>query len=77
MDGKLGNASERRFIFLTKLESDDLYRKDMVEMIQSRQFRHKGGMACDKGYVLFCDKPTLRRRIHWEIGKLATKLKLK
>ena len=77
MDGKLDNTSGRKFVLMTKLESDDTYHKEMIDIIQGYELRERGGLVCDRGYVLFCDKPSIRRRIRWEIGKLATKLKLK
>ena len=77
MDGKSDKFSERKFVILTKLESDDMYREDVIEKIQSCALKERGGLVCNKGYVLFYDTPSLYRRIKWEIGKLLTKLKLK
>ena len=74
MHGLSGNSSEKRFVILTKIESDDMYRKDVVEEIQHQLAKERSAFVCDEGYVLSHEKPPIVRRIKWEIGKLYTRI---
>ena len=75
MRGSSDNSSE--FVYLTKIESDDMYRKDVVEEIQRKFAKERKAFVYNEGYVLSHEKPPIIRRIKWEIGKLLTKLYIK
>jgi len=75
----MGGKSDKslKFVYLTKLESDDAYHKSVIDEIQQQMAEERKAFVYNKGYILSYKKPSMIRRIRWFIGKLLTKLKLK
>ena len=73
-----GKQSEkRRFVLVTRIDSDDMFRKNMIELVQGYVPRIKQAYVCDKGLVLIHRKPSILRRARWALGRLLTKIKIK
>jgi len=41
---------ESEYIFLTRIDSDDLYHQDAIAEIQTHEYRHRGALVFQKGY---------------------------
>ena len=64
----------KKYILLTRLDSDDLIAKDFIEIIQKQEIKERKALICKKGYVFFVNKPSLFRRIKWRLGQILTEL---
>ena len=56
-------------IYLTILNSDDLFANDMITQIQKREYKERRILVCDKGYVFFLTPPPILKRLKWFFTK--------
>ena len=47
---KVKTLPDFKYVYTTRIDSDDLFRKDVVEEIQKYDFRHRGALVFQKGY---------------------------
>lgn len=56
-------------VLLSRIDSDDMFSENYIELVQQKQFKTKRALVLKKGYVLFLQAPSILKRIKWRIGR--------
>ena len=51
---KIKYLPDSKYVFATRIDSDDLFRNDVVEEIQEYEYKHRGALVFQKGYCYNC-----------------------
>ncbi len=57
-------------VLISRIDSDDMFSENYIELVQQKQFKTKRALILKKGYVLFCKAPSILKRIKWRIGRI-------
>lgn len=77
MSNGLKTNATKRFVYLTRIDSDDMFHREVIADIQKEMRKERQAVLIPKGYVLFHDAPSAYKWLKWKLGALLTKLKLK
>lgn len=61
------------FILISRLESDDMYHKEMIADIQKQEIKGRSAIIVPKGYLLCHAKVSILKRLKWKLGKIISK----